>query len=265
MDTSICHQARIKLKIQTFSKKIDVSCPNDALQHFRVAVARRSKRRMKMNDAASRSHFFFTVYIRRKNEDPMLTSEGVLHFIDLAGSEPMDNTYHSQLENPNVDSYEESKYYLEGSKIVMLANVSSSASSIIKSKVTLNFANEVSGRRCCAVLSASVAEVCNCKCFQGVQVLRRCSAEAVQMLSCAELESVRSLLVSKTGDTTVSCCYMDKFFCGLLAAAGIWLPRPAFLMSWRRRIGKEDESLFFTSCADAGLEAKHIGSCDCVY
>ncbi|XP_068318907.1 uncharacterized protein [Pyrus communis] len=38
------------------------------------------------------------------------------------------------------------------------------------------------------------------------------------------------------------------------------LPRPAFLMSWRRRIGKEDESLFFTGCEDAGLEVKHLGS-----
>ncbi|KAM1159764.1 hypothetical protein ACFX19_033464 [Malus domestica] len=37
-------------------------------------------------------------------------------------------------------------------------------------------------------------------------------------------------------------------------------PRPAFLMSWRRRIGKEDESLFFTGCEDAGLEVKHLGS-----
>ena len=48
------------------------------------------------------------------------------------------------------------------------------------------------------------------------------------------------------------------FLC-LLAAAGIRLPQPAFLMSWRRRTGKEDETLFFTGCADAGLEAKHIG------
>ncbi|PON51161.1 Lysine methyltransferase [Parasponia andersonii] len=38
------------------------------------------------------------------------------------------------------------------------------------------------------------------------------------------------------------------------------LPRPAFLMSWRRRIGKEDESLFFSGCEDAGLDVKHIGS-----
>lgn len=38
------------------------------------------------------------------------------------------------------------------------------------------------------------------------------------------------------------------------------LPRPAFLMSWRRRIGKEDESLFFTGCEIAGLEVKHLGS-----
>ncbi|KAK1562508.1 hypothetical protein Q3G72_012983 [Acer saccharum] len=38
------------------------------------------------------------------------------------------------------------------------------------------------------------------------------------------------------------------------------LPWPAFLMSWRRRIGKEDESLFFTGCENAGLQVKHIGS-----
>lgn len=38
------------------------------------------------------------------------------------------------------------------------------------------------------------------------------------------------------------------------------LPRPAFLMSWRRRIGKEDESLFFTGCETAGLEVQHLGS-----
>ncbi|XWS67238.1 hypothetical protein CRYUN_Cryun05aG0270200 [Craigia yunnanensis] len=38
------------------------------------------------------------------------------------------------------------------------------------------------------------------------------------------------------------------------------LPAPAFLMSWRRRIGKEDESLFFAGCENAGLEVKHIGS-----
>ncbi|KAH9736512.1 S-adenosyl-L-methionine-dependent methyltransferases superfamily protein [Citrus sinensis] len=38
------------------------------------------------------------------------------------------------------------------------------------------------------------------------------------------------------------------------------LPWPAFLMSWRRRIGKEDETLFFTSCENAGLEVKHLGS-----
>ncbi|XVE62044.1 hypothetical protein DITRI_Ditri06bG0087400 [Diplodiscus trichospermus] len=37
------------------------------------------------------------------------------------------------------------------------------------------------------------------------------------------------------------------------------LPAPAFLMSWKRRIGKEDESLFFSGCENAGLEVKHIG------
>ncbi|KAJ4704445.1 Methyltransferase family protein [Melia azedarach] len=38
------------------------------------------------------------------------------------------------------------------------------------------------------------------------------------------------------------------------------LPRPAFLMSWRRRIGKQDEWLFFSGCENAGLEVKHLGS-----
>lgn len=38
------------------------------------------------------------------------------------------------------------------------------------------------------------------------------------------------------------------------------VPRPAFLMSWRRRIGKEDELLFFTGCENAGLHVKHLGS-----
>ncbi|XP_057984010.1 protein N-terminal and lysine N-methyltransferase EFM7 [Malania oleifera] len=40
----------------------------------------------------------------------------------------------------------------------------------------------------------------------------------------------------------------------------VGLPRPAFLMSWRRRIGKEDESLFFTGCENAGLDVQHLGS-----
>ncbi|MED6210937.1 hypothetical protein PIB30_068841 [Stylosanthes scabra] len=38
------------------------------------------------------------------------------------------------------------------------------------------------------------------------------------------------------------------------------LPWPAFLMSWRRRIGKEDEQLFFNGCEKAGLDVQHIGS-----
>ncbi|KAL0344464.1 UNVERIFIED_CONTAM: hypothetical protein Sradi_4277700 [Sesamum radiatum] len=38
------------------------------------------------------------------------------------------------------------------------------------------------------------------------------------------------------------------------------LTRPSFLMSWRRRIGKEEESLFFTGCEEAGLEVDHLGS-----
>ncbi|KAL9230705.1 hypothetical protein vseg_006021 [Gypsophila vaccaria] len=38
------------------------------------------------------------------------------------------------------------------------------------------------------------------------------------------------------------------------------LPYPAFLMSWRRRICKDDESLFFNGCEAAGLEVKHLGT-----
>ncbi|CAI9287377.1 unnamed protein product [Lactuca saligna] len=36
--------------------------------------------------------------------------------------------------------------------------------------------------------------------------------------------------------------------------------QPAFLMSWRRRIGKEEESLFFTGCETAGLQVQHLAS-----
>ncbi|CAL0324715.1 unnamed protein product [Lupinus luteus] len=43
-------------------------------------------------------------------------------------------------------------------------------------------------------------------------------------------------------------------------AGDVVLPWPAFLMSWRRRIGKEDELLFFNGCENAGLEVQHIGS-----
>ncbi|KAK1266649.1 hypothetical protein QJS04_geneDACA015369 [Acorus gramineus] len=35
---------------------------------------------------------------------------------------------------------------------------------------------------------------------------------------------------------------------------------PVFLMSWRRRIGKEDEALFSNGCEDAGLVVEHINS-----
>ncbi|KAF6147056.1 hypothetical protein GIB67_036775 [Kingdonia uniflora] len=40
----------------------------------------------------------------------------------------------------------------------------------------------------------------------------------------------------------------------------VTLPWPAFLMSWRRRIGKEDEDLFFSGCENAGLVVEHVGS-----
>ncbi|KNA15251.1 hypothetical protein SOVF_099790 [Spinacia oleracea] len=35
---------------------------------------------------------------------------------------------------------------------------------------------------------------------------------------------------------------------------------PAFLMSWRRRIGKDEETLFFKGCEDAGMKVEHLGS-----
>ena len=37
------------------------------------------------------------------------------------------------------------------------------------------------------------------------------------------------------------------------------IPRPYFLMSWRRRIPKEDESKFFEGCRTAGLFVKDVG------
>ncbi|KAF9593528.1 hypothetical protein IFM89_024021 [Coptis chinensis] len=40
----------------------------------------------------------------------------------------------------------------------------------------------------------------------------------------------------------------------------VQLPWPAFLMSWRRRIGKDDDALFFTGCKDAGFVVEHLGS-----
>ncbi|KAK9153511.1 hypothetical protein Sjap_000991 [Stephania japonica] len=45
-----------------------------------------------------------------------------------------------------------------------------------------------------------------------------------------------------------------------IAGEGDGLPWPAFLMSWRRRIGKEDEELFFSGCKDSGLSVSHFGS-----
>nr|CAD1822130.1 unnamed protein product [Ananas comosus var. bracteatus] len=40
----------------------------------------------------------------------------------------------------------------------------------------------------------------------------------------------------------------------------VQLQAPTFLMSWRRRIGKEDEAIFFTGCEEAGLAVQHLGS-----
>ncbi|KAG1337708.1 protein N-terminal and lysine N-methyltransferase efm7 [Cocos nucifera] len=40
----------------------------------------------------------------------------------------------------------------------------------------------------------------------------------------------------------------------------VQLQWPLFLMSWRRRIGREEEALFFTGCEDVGLVTQHVGS-----
>jgi len=39
------------------------------------------------------------------------------------------------------------------------------------------------------------------------------------------------------------------------------LPKPCFLMSWRRRIPKQDEDVFFNGCRAAGLCVINYGSC----
>ncbi|XP_057860164.2 uncharacterized protein LOC131068897 isoform X2 [Cryptomeria japonica] len=38
------------------------------------------------------------------------------------------------------------------------------------------------------------------------------------------------------------------------------LPKPCFLMSWRRRIPKEDDTSFFNGCKNKGLMVQHLGS-----
>ncbi|KAG0613072.1 hypothetical protein M758_6G074600 [Ceratodon purpureus] len=44
------------------------------------------------------------------------------------------------------------------------------------------------------------------------------------------------------------------------------LPKPCFLMSWRRRIPKEDEDIFFQGCKEAGLCVADYGSrVYCIY
>lgn len=45
-----------------------------------------------------------------------------------------------------------------------------------------------------------------------------------------------------------------------LPPGSIQLPKPCFLMSWRRRLPKEDEAVFFDGCKDNGLGVKHLGS-----
>jgi hypothetical protein len=47
-----------------------------------------------------------------------------------------------------------------------------------------------------------------------------------------------------------------------LAGEQVVVTYPMFLMSWRRRIGK-DQSIFFEGCEKAGLEVQHLG--DLVY
>jgi hypothetical protein len=48
-----------------------------------------------------------------------------------------------------------------------------------------------------------------------------------------------------------------------LAGTQISAKPPVFLMSWRRRIGKGHQSLFFDRCEKTGLQVQHLG--DLVY
>ena len=41
MDTSICHKKKDKIETPNLSKKVDVSCSKETLQHFWMAIARR--------------------------------------------------------------------------------------------------------------------------------------------------------------------------------------------------------------------------------
>ncbi|XP_078446526.1 S-adenosyl-L-methionine-dependent methyltransferases superfamily protein [Wolffia australiana] len=45
-----------------------------------------------------------------------------------------------------------------------------------------------------------------------------------------------------------------------IAGKEVHLQYPLFLMSWRRRLGKEDEALFFNGCEDASLNVTHLGA-----
>ncbi|KAL5721057.1 hypothetical protein ACHQM5_013663 [Ranunculus cassubicifolius] len=45
-----------------------------------------------------------------------------------------------------------------------------------------------------------------------------------------------------------------------IGGSNVELPWPSFLMSWRRRIGKEEEALFFNGCENAGFVVQHLGS-----
>lgn len=38
------------------------------------------------------------------------------------------------------------------------------------------------------------------------------------------------------------------------------LPKPSFLMSWRRRLPSSDEQIFFSNCRENGLEVVDLGS-----
>lgn len=70
------------------------------------------------------------------------------------------------------------------------------------------------------------------------------------------------MLSISRGESRMSSSRIWWLFLVLILAGthNIGLPRPAFLMSWRRRIGKEDESLFFDGCESAGLQVEHLGS-----
>lgn len=66
---------------------VEISGLEDVLDHLNQAIGKRSVGTTSMNEESSRSHFVFTLQINGTNERSGEHTNGVLNFIDLAGSE----------------------------------------------------------------------------------------------------------------------------------------------------------------------------------